>query len=307
MLYNIRRKSNYYIFNLFTNLIYETKPIPLSKDPIFSIHSLVRDQDLNLYLLAIKSFISRVANADVFVHSDGTLSKKSISILQYHLPGIKIITKAESDRYAKSVLSNKAFTIRNYYTSYKRLIDCTLYSNYNYYMQMDSDFITSNEPTYIKEFLLDENFAYPFVICDYYKEDYTTKPQSPKEHIQTQMERAKTDIAYKLGYTIGNTNGLCAGLYGCSNQLSIAEIVNFVTVCENIGFNMKQWGTEQVTTTWLLKSKNAKILPTDLYINLNRYTFDFIYKAHMIHFIGKYRFKRGLYIAKAREVINNLL
>lgn len=307
MLYNIRRKSNYYIFKLLTNLIYKTKPLPLSDDPVFSIHSLVREQDLNLYLLAIKSFISKISNAEVFVHSDGTLSNRSASILQYHLPGIKIIHKAESDSYAKSVLTKEAFAIRNYYTSYKRLIDSVLYSTQDYHMQMDSDFLTLKHPTYIEEILLDKKYDSPFIICDFYKDDLTKKPQSPNEHIQTKLERAKKDIENELGYSIGNTNGLCAGLYGWSNQLSIKKIVNFVTACEKIGFKMNQWGTEQVTTTWLLRSSNAKILPTNLYINLNKYTFDFTNDAHMIHFIGRHRFKRGLYIAKARKVIKTLL
>ncbi|MGM0411164.1 MAG: hypothetical protein ACQEQF_10435 [Bacillota bacterium] len=307
--YNLRNNLNYLYFNYRTKDIFKTKPVESFFDnPDGSIHSMLCERDLQLYLLSIKSFLSRIKNIKlaVFVHSDGSLSEKSIELLKYHIKGLKIITKADARLFAQKKLSEKAMKIRDYGGTFDRLIDSILWSQGNYHIQMDSDILTTANPEYINRWC--NSGMFPFVISDLRKSmPELSKVDYDNAHIQTQCECRQNEISNVFGEEFKDTQGLCSGFYGWRNgDLKVEDIEKFVNVCEKFDLNMKKWGAEQVTTTWLLSLKNAERLPQKEYINLNKDTFSLIDSAKIIHFIGSYRFKNNWYIKKSLSEISRL-
>jgi hypothetical protein len=260
-----------------------------------------------MYLLAVKSFITRVEGAKVFAHSDGTLKEKDVSILKNHIPGITVISQQDARKRAEKEINTTLQRIRIYGGTFDRLIDSILWSEGLCHVQMDSDILTINHPDWIETWV--KHGRKPFIIVDYMKEDLTKLPPQPnkKEHIQTQIERAKQTISKLMGMEFGNVLGLCSGLYGWQDQLKLNDIERFVTICESLNFDMQKWGAEQVTTTWLLDSSGAERLPADKYINLGEKTFPFLKSASMVHFIGTYRFRDGWYANAAKKEISRLI
>lgn len=308
MFYRLRNSIKYAIFNLQTKNILSTPPISMATSPKYSLHALVCERDLQMYLLSVKSFITRVKGAQVIAHSDGTLSNKSVDILKEHLPGIKIISRDAADTRAMRELDETLQKIRGYGGCFDRLIDSILWGGGGRcHIQMDSDILTTKHPRWIEKWVDDER--HPFVIADYEKKDLAKLPldSSKKEHIQTQLERNQAVIASKLGLDFGNILGLCAAFYGWQDQLKLEEITRFVTTCEALNIDMTQWGAEQVVTTWLLNARGADRLPKEDYINLQKCAFHLRNSASMIHFIGTHRFHNGWYATMAKREISRLM
>lgn len=306
MFYNIKNKAKYARFNFQTRKILDTIPLKSSEFPIYSVHTMVCERDVQLYLLSIKSFISRVKGGKVFVHSDGSLSQRSSEKLKRHLPGIRIVTPEEAEGKAKRELNTSLQNIRKYGGTFDRLIDSVLWAQGTHHIQMDCDILTVKDPEYIIDWVT--SGSHPFVISDYKKEKMGI-PESGFEnaHIQTQMEHRQQEISEKTGFDFGDTIGLCSGLYGWTDQIQMADIETFVQACKEMGFDMTRWGAEQVTTTWLLSAMQAQRLPGKEYINLQPPAFHLVDTASMIHFIGDHRFKNNWYAQKAVKEINRLI
>lgn len=306
MFYRLRNLIEYTIFNFQTRNILNTPPISMTSPPKYSLHALVCERDLQMYLLSVKSFITRIKGAQVIAHSDGTVSNKSVDILKEHLPGIKIISRDAADTRAMRELDGILQKIRGYGGCFDRLIDSVLWGKGRCHIQMDSDILTTKHPHWIERWVGDAR--HPFVIADYKKKEFVKLPLdlSKKEHIQTQLERYQEIISDKLGLPFGDTNGLCAGLYGWQGQLKLEDIARFVTTCESLDLDMTQWGAEQVVTTWLLNARGAERLPRADYINLQKCAFYLRDSACMIHFIGTHRFYKGWYADMAKQEIARL-
>lgn len=307
MLYHIKNYLQYTRFNFLTREILQTPPLRLdSENARYSLHSLVCERDLHMYLLAVKSFVSRVVGGCVVAHSDGTLTERSEKVLQEHLPGIIIVSREEANLRAKESLPEGLQKIRSYGGCFDRLIDSLLWARGQRHIQMDSDILTIRTPEWIISWM--ENGTGAFVISDYEKDDVRLSPPVPgvEEHIQTQLERAQSKIEKRLGMEFGNVVGLCAGFYGWTDQLKLNEILKFVLACEELGYDMTKWGAEQVVTTWLLSAHGIERLPREDYINLQECAFHLRNSASMIHFIGNNRFRSGWYAESARREIKRL-
>lgn len=306
MFYKLRNSYHYSLFNYKTNDIFQTIPIESDTNPVYSLHSMICERDLQMYLLSVKSFISKVEGAAIFAHSDGSLTARSIQILKEHLPGIEIISPEKADEHASHVLTPFLQQVRKYGGTFDRLIDSVLWAKGTYHIQIDCDILTIKYPEYIIEWV--KSGCKPFVISDYKKEKMDIKESEfEKAHIQTQMEYRQEEISEKTGFDFGDTIGLCSGLYGWTDQIKLSDIETFVRTCNEMGFDMTRWGAEQVTTTWLLNAKHAERLPRKDYINLQTPAFHLVDTASMIHFIGDNRFKNNWYAQKAIKEINRLL
>ncbi|WP_124326776.1 hypothetical protein [Desulfonema ishimotonii] len=260
-----------------------------------------------MYLLSVKSFMTRVPGALVVAHSDGSLDAGDLRILEAHLPGLQIVPREAAEKKAQDHADPFIQNLRHYGGTFDRLIDSVLWRQGYRHIQMDSDILTTKSPDYIIRWV--ESGNRPFVISDYEKkETREISPNQPaNEHIQTQLEKNQQAISEKTGMDFGNTIGLCSGLYGWQNELLPEDIRKLVETCESLGFDMKKWGAEQVITTWLLNAKGAERLPVKAYINLQENVFRFRESASMIHFIGSHRFRAGWYARMAKKEIARLM
>ncbi|MCG8566764.1 MAG: hypothetical protein MI747_16965 [Desulfobacterales bacterium] len=307
MFYNIRHQILYTKFNLLTAGILNTPPMESVDESHarFSIHTTVCKRDLQLYLLAIKSFISFVKGGCIHVHSDGSLEERDQELLRSHIPGICIITPEEAAQRAKEHLSPFLQKVRGYYISLASQLDMILWSKTDYHIKMDCDILTLNSPEFILQWL--KEGTSPFIISDHITEKKTPPKTLPQNaHIQAQMEYHQPRIAKGTGFRFGNTLGLCSGFFGWKNHLKLNEIELFLSSCSNMGFDMSQWGSEQVVTTWLLTAHDGVRLPMEKYFNLHPPAFHLIDQATLIHFIGSNRFKNNWYIDKSKQVIARL-
>jgi len=307
MFYRLRSLAKYTIFNLQTRNILNTPPVSMATSPKYSLHALVCERDLQMYLLSVKSFITRVKGAQVVAHSDGTLSSRSVGILRQHLPGIKVVSREEAENRARQELDETLQRIRHYGGTFDRLIDSVLWREGRCHIQMDSDILTTKHPHWIERWVDEGRQA--FIIKDYKKKDFSKiqENSSGAEHIQTQLEGKQKIISSKIELDFGDTIGLCSGLYGWQEQMKLEDIARLVSVCDSLGFDMKKWGAEQVVTTWLLNARGADRLPKEDYINLQKCAFHLRDSACMIHFIGTYRFHKGWYATMAKREISRFM
>jgi hypothetical protein len=75
----------------FFRCIHKTPPIACEKSAKVSIHSLVCHMDLEMYLLAVKSFLRFYPKVQIIAHSDSSLSADDITKLRKHIPNIDVI------------------------------------------------------------------------------------------------------------------------------------------------------------------------------------------------------------------------
>jgi len=303
MFYRLRNSFHYFFYDLFCRGILKTPPIASHPDGIYSIHSMLRERDVRMYLCAVKSFLSRLEGGAVYIHSDGSLSPRSIHLLERHLPRCRIITGQEAHQSALEHLSDPLRTLRSYGGCFDRLIDSVLFATGTCHLQLDADVITVAGPTAVCRWI--DRPAQPILISDRRPRRSGAVPETT-DHIQSRLEADQGPIAERFGTPIEDTYGLSAGFYGWRDELSLGEIERLATVCESRGHSMKRWGAEQVITTWLLRAHGGQRLPTEKYFNFDATCSSFVKSAHMVHFYGTTRFRGNLFLRLSLREIARL-
>lgn len=87
MFYRWRRKLERARFSAFTRGILDTPPMPV-KDAPWTIVSMVSNKDIQMYLLAMKSFYARIGRGKIVAIVNRDMPLSSRAMLQRHLPGI---------------------------------------------------------------------------------------------------------------------------------------------------------------------------------------------------------------------------
>ena len=96
--------------------------------------------------------------------------------------------------------------------------------------------------------------------------------------------------------------GFAAGSFSLSKLEKFSQQMN-----EIIGEDWTKWGTEQVTSNFLVaNSSQSKMMPFPKYAGYHP-PHNISYKnSHFIHFYGSHRWKNGLYIENARNFVDTI-
>ncbi len=298
MFYHFRKTIKNEWFSWNCRDILSTPPIQPHGDNL-RIISMVSHLDLMMYLLAIKSFYSELNNGRIIIVNDGTLNKNDVSRLKFHLSPSQIIhiNDINTHNCPRGGTWERLFLIAEQVKNH-------------YVIQIDSDTATSSEITEIHALLKGDR---SFILGN--------KPQqatlsvetvsnatrhSTSSHVQVLSEKnlAKLKNAANLKYVRG-----CSAFTGfAKNSFSLQVLENFSAEMETIlGSQWNKWGTEQVTVNFLIANiANSNVLPYPKYASYYPDTSNDFTKSTFLHFVGTERFRNGLYLKTAKNIITKL-
>lgn len=284
-------------FNFRTRNIFHTKKVLCDPTSNVLILSQLHAPDLNMYMLAAKSFARFIKPLEFVIVDDG-LTSSDRQILSNHFERIRFVptTKVESSACPKG-------------GCWERLLSIAKLSADHYVIQLDADTLTLSAPDEVERCIAENR---SFTLGTSTGQEITTLAkasefarQHPSEHVQIQAEIAIEHYPENEGlhYVRG-----CAGFAGFSRGLlSVKKVEAFSTNMSSLIGKEKWsgWGSEQVASNYLIA--NA---PDPLVLPLRGYPFwaprvD-TSQCKFIHFVGTYRFYQGKYRRLAESIIKHL-
>lgn len=294
MLYRLKRTLHSARFGFQTRRVLNTPPTPAFPNASCSMHSLVSRQDFPLYILAAKSLLRFQPKLDVNVYSDGTLRAAQCAILEAHIPGIKIISCEEADREAKRRLISypRLRQARQYYSSWRRLVDSAIWCQTPFRITCDSDILTCSRPTELLQWLRSPTLTLLMGKGRRLEEgDLNDQGTKWDQFVQQRFKGQIPTIAHRLGWPGVFEDGVTGGFYGCATDvLSLQRIEEFLEACAQDDVRLDQWGSEQCAIIYLLSIQPCRRLNPETYLNFYPECVDALSKAHIVHFIGGNRF-----------------
>jgi hypothetical protein len=284
-------------FNFTTRNIFRTEMVQCDPTSNVVILSQLYSPDLNMYMLAAKSFARFIKPLEFVIVDDGLLPSDK-QILSKHFKQIRFVP---TNRVKSSACPKGG--------CWERLLSIAELSAAHYVIQLDADTLTLSVPDEVKQCIAENR---SFTLGTSTGQEITTlrkasefARQHPGEHVQIQAEIAMENYPgnERLHYVRG-----CAGFAGFSRGLlSVTKVEEFSTNMSSLIGKEKWsgWGSEQVTSNYLIA--NA---PNPLVLPLKGYTFwapsvD-ASQCKLIHFVGTYRFYHGEYMNLARSIIKEL-
>lgn len=295
---SIKHKIIGQIYQISIKGIRKTRPIEYRLDNSVVIFSLINTDNVDMYLVAIKSFMYNFGYGRVEVLIDGKLTNSQIELLNFHIPHL-VMSQAD-------LVDTKGCPS---YSSWKRLFKVVELSKDAYVIQLDSDTISCKPHSEVhlavkkQQAFLTSEPCWAKAVDTQFLQDIVQQWKNP--HVQTRAESHFDEIAFyaeNRSYLRG-----CAGFAGYpKNFASIKKIKEFSEQIENfIGPTWKKWGSEQTTTCSLLsQTLNPISLTWPYYQN---YGFpesnEKLESMSLIHFIGSNRFNDFNYILLSRRFI----
>jgi len=277
--WRFRSLSNYRYANAnryFTGAL-RTPPVPCRPESGNEVHSLVCKRDINMFLLAAKSFLSYCPSASLIVHDDGSLGAEENSILVTHLPGVRILMRAEADEIMARLLPAAIAERRLKKVFLLKLLDVNYFNSADRTILLDSDILFLQSPTWIKDWLSNDTDT-----C-FYNQDPL------KDTLRAKMDGVSLSLAPYFN----------AGFVGYPRRLGFEELLNDLT-------RLNYWGEDQTIYGNLLPRRfPIKALDKQEYFVLDGNPP--LPEAVMVHFISTWRFKQASsYLPLAQGVIRQL-
>jgi len=288
-------KLNKKLFDYNSKFILDTKPIEYRYDKNVIVLSMVHHAALEMYLVAIKSFLYYFCKASVHVLDDGSLTEEDKSKINHHIPNVVIthINDVDTTGFPKG-------------GCWERLLHICELTQDAYVIQLDSDTLT-RAPLFEVYDAIEHQRGFTITDFKWKKavdvgylanivENWSKKWS--RIHVQPQSEA----IFEQLPFFEKNRKYIrgCSGFAGFpKNQISRDSLKAFSQqVSEAIGDQKwSEWGSEQVASNVMISQmQDALTLHWPLYINYSR-SFDKFSKlnASFIHFIGSDRFYDRFY------------
>jgi hypothetical protein len=248
-----------------------------------------------MYLVAVKSLYAALGRGKITIIDDGSLTADDRKILVRHLRSPTFVDRKNINigRFLRHIM-------------WERLAYAIDASAGDYIIQLDADTVTTGAVPEVLEAIA-ENRAFTLgtwngqTIAPVAEARAYAQTFASDHHIQLVMERALADLANAgaLRYVRGS-----AGLIGLARggvQRSIAEDF-YDGMASLVGDRIGEWGTDQVAFNFLVaNSPGAIVLPYPAYACVGP-ELD-VRAARFLHFIGTYRFKRGIYARASRNFV----
>ena len=280
-LQNFLNEHSNFIFHVVLN----TPPIRCNPEAAVEYISLVCHRDVNIYILATKSFLRFYSNVAVVVHSDGTLTRGDIANLRRQIPGIHIISRQEADERVAAKLSSESLKrARASDVSFIKLIDVNLFSKRRRIIA-DSDLLFLQSPSEVIQWIEMRSERGFYHVAPGGNKRFT-------EHLAT--------LNAKLGTTI-KTLDYCSGFIGYNARLSFEQLERALEILTEI---TEGWGLEQVVYAFLLADSSERLPPEKYFAGLAVLSRDDVIPATMVHFVGK--LKHWQYLRCGNAVIRDL-
>lgn len=296
MLTRLRNKWNRSRFDRLTKGILDTPPMPI-KDANWTIVSMVSNKDVQMYLLAMKSFYAQIRRGKITVIVDRDMPEESRTILRSHFPGIRFMHLEDID----TGVCQRGGT-------WERLVYLLDQSEREYMIQVDCDTLTFGD--HIDEVVAcaEKNLAFTLsnrgrpikTLTEAAEDARATESTYVGIHVERLFEQLPDAATRKYVRASSGFAGFAKG--GFPRR----EIENFHQSMEKlVGPNWKKWGTEQNASNYAVaNSPNAVVLPYPKYANfwpqMQR-------PNSFIHFIGEHRYNDDYFATRGKAVIEKLL
>jgi hypothetical protein len=297
MLINLRRQAATTWFDWRCRAILRTPPIRPRPAPV-AIVSMVRTEHLRMYLLAIKSFYRYLPGGAVIVLDDGSLTAADKALLRAHVGGLTI-TDLASLPTAPCPRGG----------CWERLLHILDLSADRYVVQLDSDVLAFGA---IPDVLAAIAGNVAFTLNSGEGMGIETVEQAAarvagygSEHLQPWVERHLPALPPEAGgrlYVRGSAGFAGFARGGCTRQDAEA----FSTAMQRmLGPRWAEWGSEQIASNYLVaNAPGGQVLPWPTYACFDE-ALDPA-QSSLLHFVGSWRFSRGVYADRARRVIGEL-
>jgi hypothetical protein len=263
--------------------------------------------ELQMYLVAIKSFLRFQPQARVTAHSDGSLSPDDEALLCTHIPGIRVIGTNEADERAKKELNPYLAEWRARDASWRRVIDTELWCETPRRMIIDSDILIIRRPDAVLDWISGGGGTRPLMFGSTDPLPAGPIPEGVgKRPIQNVFRERLAQFAREAGGPPGFYQGGTSGYYGCTRELSLAEIERLIRAGLAAGIPMAEWGGEQCLVVYVLSSSNPIRLDVRKYFNFAPEAMDRLNEVAVAHFYGTFRFHGGVYHRLGAEVVREL-
>ncbi|MEO3471561.1 hypothetical protein AAFN86_06805 [Roseomonas sp. CAU 1739] len=294
---SLRRRFNTRKFSWLCRGIMDTPPIRHRPAPL-RIVSMVRGDDLSMYLIAIKSFYRQLPGGSITVMDDGTLTEAHRALLRHHLGEPEIV---RIDDIATGPCPSGS--------CWERLLFILDRTAESYVVQLDSDMLTTGPVPEVvaaiegnRAFTLNSAPDQPIV-------DLETAARQVADHdarfMQIRAEQALPRLPPDAGRFYVRGSAGFAGFARGGPDRRAAEA--FSTAMQDLlGPSWLEWGSEQISSNYIVcNSPDGLALPWPKYCCF----IPGVQAEHaaMMHFIGTWRFQHGMYARKARGVVDAML
>jgi len=273
-----------------------TPPVARGSLP-FLLLSMVHTRDIHSYLVALKSFVHFTNPERIVVVCDPSVTDADQALLRQQVPHIEL---RHADEFVHPDIPRGGV--------WERLYAISGFVRDHYVVQLDADTVTVQP---IAEVLEGIKSGTGFVLADLPDTPLRQLPAvrehalgwlKPGAHIQTiaESEMANIGLPQDVLYVRG-----CAGFTGFPRSETMRDtMVDFSRrMTAKLGDDWKRWGTEQVTSNFLVANANGtRALPFPKYGTPDAATGE----TAFYHFIGSMRFINGKYEATSRTAIRML-
>ena len=307
MFYRFRKRLNQLRFWMSAKGVWGTPPTPCDPTAACTIHTMLGQSDLLMYLVAIKSFLRFRPQARVMAHSDGSLTGAEEDQLRAHVPGIRVVSAGEADDRAKNTLNSYLAEWRALDASWRRVIDTELWCETSRRMIIDSDILTIRKPDSVLDWIEGKAGSRPLMFGS-----VDARPGGPipegtgKRHIQNIFRERLAQVAAGAGRAAEFYQGGTSGYYGCTRELSLVEIERLIRAGLAAGVPMAEWGGEQCLVVYVLSTSDPIRLDVRKYFNFAPEAMDRLSEVAVAHFYGTFRFYDAVYQRQAAEVVRDL-
>lgn len=296
MLYRRRSAQNRERFCEMTQGILATAPMPVIDAP-WSIVTMISNRDVQMYLLSMKSFYSKIRRGKLVAIVDRDMPSEMRGTLSHHFPGIKFVVLEDIDT---GICQRGGTWERLVY-----VLDC---AHREYTIQIDCDTLTFGLDVSEVIRCAESNVAFTLSGSDRsivsMKQAAEVARATESDYVGIIAERNfdRYPAAERMLYTRGSSG--FAGF--AKNGFPRSNIEKFHETLGNLlGERWKEWGTEQCGSNFAIaNSPGAIVLPYPKYANFGPKTR--LKDCSFLHFIGTYRYLNDSFANEGLKVIADL-
>jgi len=296
MLIKLRRRASTGWFDWRCRGILRTPPLRPRPAPL-AVVSMVRTEHLRMYLLAIKSLYRYLPGGSVTVLDDGSLTDTDKALLHEHVGGLAI-TPIASIATAPCPRGG----------CWERLLHILDLSADKYVIQLDSDVLAFGDvPDVLAAIAANACFTLNSgegMGIETLEAAAARVDGYDDTHLQPWVEKNLPKLPPDRGclYVRGS-----AGFAGFARgALTRADAERFSADMQRlVGARWAEWGSEQIASNYLVaNAPGGFVLPWPTYACFDQ-ALDPA-RSHLLHFVGSWRFSRGVYANRGLRVIADL-
>jgi hypothetical protein len=286
-------------FQKLTAAVWETPPIPVVDAPwnIVSLFYKCDAHTIQMYLIAIKSFYSRIKRGRITLIVERGFSSDVRRLLEHHLPGIGF-----------AIFEDIEMGVCQHGGTWERLIFMLERSREEYAIQLDADTLTFGKD--IDEVIRCAENNIPFALSsdgnpiDTMIASANSARMIRSDYVGIAAERLFDRYPGAENLKYARASSAFAGF--ARGGFARAEIENFHRQGEALlGARWREWGTEQCASNFAIaNSPGGMVLPNPKYDNFSPTTVHGT--GSFLHFFGSVRYRDDYFATLAQGVIAEL-